>query len=168
MKRVFTKGIRLCQNIIEEYIPCVCFVVMFFAFLYGIFARRILGNPVNWAYPISCMMFTFFGLLAISYADRAPGTHVVFDILYERIPQKIKPIIDLLGDLLILVPFVIVLLPTIKSFSKISIVDTILKISYKYVYVSYLVFIIETIIRYSFRLVMKIMALGKKQEGVIA
>lgn len=70
--------------------------------------RYVFNAPSLWTYDLSVMLGTTLYVLAFGYAllHRA---HVRVDVIYTHLPNRGRAIIDILGDLILLLPLMILL-----------------------------------------------------------
>lgn len=87
---------RLC-DIIELYIPALCMMLLFAAFLIGIISRYVLKDPQSWTYELSTVCFLNMVIASWPYVQRNHG-HIAFDMVYERQGEKTKCAMRILGN----------------------------------------------------------------------
>ena len=107
MKKVF----QVLRDIVELYIPMAALLIMFCAFVFQIFSRYVLNSPVTWAYEVTVMCYLWMVILGACYAYR-DRSHVTFTLIYDMFGVKGKAIIGLLGNVLMLIAFVYMFLPS--------------------------------------------------------
>ena len=81
---------------------------------FEVFMRYALDSPTIWGYDVSVMTGIALYIIAWSYAD-LHNQHVRVDIIYVRLSEKGKAIIDMIGAILFFLPFVAVMLYTSSS-----------------------------------------------------
>ncbi len=97
-------------DIIEEFLGVLFFIGMFCAVTVQIFYRYILGIPLIW--PLELSMFCFIYVIYFGAAMAArKGTHIAFDLIYERFSLKVRAVISILSNILI----ILILLSLIPS-----------------------------------------------------
>ena len=84
------KGTALLRDLVELYIPGLCFVLMFLAFICQIFCRYVLRSPVPWAYEITVACYLWMVVLGACYAQRE-RSHVTFTLVYDRLQPGRRP-----------------------------------------------------------------------------
>ena len=100
---------KLCyviRDVVEQYYPALCLLVLFVSFLIGIFSRYILKNPQPWTYELSTICFMNMVIGSWPYVQRK-HRHIVFDMYYEKQSETIKLAMRIVGNMLILPHFVI-------------------------------------------------------------
>ena len=83
-------------------------VLLMLLVTYEVFMRYVFTKPSLWAYEVTVIMAASLYVLAFSYAH-LHGAHVRVDMIYSHLPNRGKAIIDVLGGLLLFLPFVILL-----------------------------------------------------------
>lgn len=71
---------------------------------YDVFSRYILDSPTIWAFELGYMAMGAHFLLGSAYTQRERG-HIRIDLLYRRLGPRVQALIDLLGYVLLLLPF---------------------------------------------------------------
>lgn len=69
-----------------------------------VFARYVLGQPTIWAFEMGYMGMGAHFLLGGAYTLRKRG-HIRIDLIYSHMPPKVRASVDLLGHLLLMLPF---------------------------------------------------------------
>lgn len=69
-----------------------------------VFARYVLGAPTIWAFELGYMGMGAHFLLGGAYTLKVGG-HIRIDLIYSRLSPKGRALIDLLGHLLLMLPF---------------------------------------------------------------
>lgn len=95
-------------NFVEFLLPSVLFLLLFFAFLWGVICRYVLNAPQSWTYEMSSVCFLAVVILSICIADRE-NAHVCFDMFYAAAGERMQRAMRLLGDLLVFVTALILL-----------------------------------------------------------
>jgi TRAP-type C4-dicarboxylate transport system permease small subunit len=107
MKKVFL----FLRDCVELYIPIAALLIMFCTFVFQIFSRYILNSPVPWAYEVTVMCYLWMVVLGACYAYR-DRSHVTFTLFYDQFGTKAKAFIAFLGNVLMLIAFAYMFLPT--------------------------------------------------------
>jgi TRAP-type mannitol/chloroaromatic compound transport system permease small subunit len=76
---------------------------LIFATVYEVSSRYLFNAPTLWAYEIGYMATGANFLLGAAFALRE-GSHIRIDILYSRLSEKRKALIDVLGYLFLFLP----------------------------------------------------------------
>lgn len=98
-------------DLVNEWIGrviCWLIVVMFIIICFEIFMRYVLGMPTIWVHETAGFLLIYAGMLGGGYTLLHKG-HVNVDILYARIPDRGRAILDLCTWLLFYA-FVIVIM----------------------------------------------------------
>lgn len=88
------------RNLVEQYYPALCLIILFLSFLIGIFSRYILKNPQAWTYELSTVCFVNLVVASWPYVQRE-HRHIVFDMFYEKQSGRTKRIMRIIGNTLI-------------------------------------------------------------------
>lgn len=149
MTTVPRKIVKFVADLVEIYIPCVSFTVMFVSFIIQIFTRYVLNNPQVWTYEMTIFGFIWTALLGALYAKRK-ASHVKFTLLYDMYSPRTQVWIRLVGNGLILIAFIVGFYPALDyvlfmGFKK----STILKIPYDVAFFPFVIFMIGMIIRFA-------------------
>ena len=70
-------------------------VIAVFVYYYEVMARYVFNSPTNWAHESMFLMFGMQYLLAGGFVMRE-GAHVRVDVLYNRLPNRGKAVVDVL------------------------------------------------------------------------
>ena len=134
------KAFYFLRTCVEEYLPMITFSVMFLAFILQIFARYVLRVPQTWVYEVTVTCYLWTVMFGACYTTRMKD-HVQFTLLYDRLKPRGKAILVFLGDLIILVAFIIMIPSTIKFIGQMKMqVTAVFKIGLNIVYFPYIPF----------------------------
>lgn len=109
LKRSFFK----LRDVFEIYIPVTAFTVMFVTFIIQIIARYVFKYPLTWAYEVTVIGFSWTVIFGASYAMRT-RSHVKFTLIYDMLSGKKAALLRLLGNVIILVAFIALIVPSIN------------------------------------------------------
>jgi len=109
-KSIWIKIGKLFLDITEIYIPAIAFSLLFIAFLIQVFFRYFLV-PLTWPLEFTLMMFIWSTLFGACYAMR-DDTHVRFTLIYDNAAPKVKFWMRIIGNLMLLISFIIAFIPT--------------------------------------------------------
>ncbi len=136
------KGTALLRDLVELYIPGLCFVLMFLAFIWQIFCRYVLRSPVPWAYEITVACYLWMVVLGACYAQRE-RSHVTFTLVYDRLQTRKKALVSFLGNLLMLAAFAYAFVPSVEFILFMRMQKTsVLKIGLDIIYFPYIPFML--------------------------
>lgn len=137
-----------------EIATAVCFIVLCLAVSIQVISRYFFNHAFGWGeeFPIFMFLWVSFLAAAVAYRD---GSHLSVDFVVEKLPTKIKKIINYVNLLLSLAfVFIIFYLESQMTFSLSESTFVVMKISKAYCYAGipvacllFSVFIIEKIIR---------------------
>lgn len=145
-EKLIIRILRLLRDVIEKYIPFMCFIILFIAFIAQIFWRYILRNPIGWTSELIVIMFVWMILFGSLLSSRK-NTHVRFTMITDALPKKWDAAFEFLGDLIVAVLFILSVKPTYDYIVFMQIQKTsILHISMKIIFMPYLIFLIGAII----------------------
>jgi len=144
---IMKKFLNHIANIIEIYTPVICFIVMYLTFLLAIFYRYILNNPIAWSLELVRISFLWAALLSISFTFKT-DSHVKFDLIYNLLDERKKIYLRLVGNIIMLIAFILLIEPTISYFMFVKRTTTsIFRLRYDFVYFPFLVMIFMMIVR---------------------
>jgi TRAP-type C4-dicarboxylate transport system permease small subunit len=155
--RQIKKAARRFADFIEVQLPIAVFVMLFLAFLINVFFRYVVRNPQNWTFELSINSFVVVGLLGACAAYRTED-HVVFDLLYTRLNSKGQNILRMISSVIVIVFFSIALPGSIRYLVKLPAVTSIMRIPLRFVFLSFPILLISTVLRSAYRLVLDIKA----------
>ena len=138
---------RLAVDSIEVYLPIVLFILLFLAFLANVFFRYVLRDPQNWTFEFCVYSFVAIGLLGASAAYRKDD-HVVFDLVYNRLSPRGQNIFRLIGNATVAVFFVAALPASALYVMKLPSKTSIMGIPEQVFFVSWIVLMVSTVIRF--------------------
>ncbi len=155
------KAARWFADIIEVHLPIAVFVMLFLAFLINVFFRYVVKNPQNWTFELSINAFLVVGLLGACAAYRTED-HVVFDLLYTRLDSKGQNILRMISYVIVIVVFSIAIPASIRYLLKLRAVTSIMRIPLRFVFSSFPILMISTVLRSAYRLALDIKAFRNK------
>ena len=158
---VVKKIFRWFADFVEVHLPIAVFVMLFLAFLTNVVCRYILRNPQNWTFELSVNAFVIVGLLGACTAYRKED-HVVFDLLYTRLDSKGQNILRMISSVVVIVFFAIALPGSIRYLVKLPAMTSIMRIPLRFIFVSFPILLISSVIRSAYRLVLDIRAFRNK------
>ena len=87
-------------------------VILVVQVTYEVTMRYVFNSPSLWGYELGIMLGATLFVLAFAYTHRQRA-HIRVDVIYVHLPPRVKATIDVLGDLLVFSPLIILL--AIKS-----------------------------------------------------
>ncbi len=159
-KPIWIKIGKLFLDLTEIYIPAIAFSLLFIAFLIQVFFRYFLV-PLTWPLEFTLMMFIWTTLFGACYAMR-DETHVRFTLIYDNSAPKVKFWMRIIGNLILLISFIIAFIPTYNwvnfmSFKK----SNVLKVPMNIVFFPYIIFMIIMMGRIAYNLYIDIRKLPR-------
>lgn len=137
------------RDIIEIYIPTIAFIIMFLTFILQIIMRYIFKYPLTWAYEVTVIGFSWTVILGACYAMRT-RSHVKFTLIYDMFSGKKAAIIRALGNLILVVGFLLLVVPSYKYVKFMNFQATsVFKIKLSWIFSPFVYFLIS-IILYTF------------------
>jgi len=122
--------------------PGIAFTVMFVSFCLQIFSRYILGDQFQWTFEATVVGFLWTVTFGGIWASRQ-HEHVSFSLLYDAFGPKGKAVINLIGNILIVIAFAFLIPAAYEYVAFITIKKTaVLKLSFAALYAPFLAFII--------------------------
>lgn len=141
IKRVF----YILRDVIEIYVPLMAFAVMFLTFILQIVARYVFKYPLTWAYEITVIGFSWSVIFGACYAMRS-RSHVKFTLIYDMLTGKKAAFLRLLGNLIILVAFVALFMPSIEYVKFMDFQSTsVFKIKLSWIFSAFIYFVISMV-----------------------
>ncbi|MEW6068884.1 MAG: TRAP transporter small permease [Nitrospirota bacterium] len=98
-------------NLVERFLGIIFFIGLFGSISIQVFSRYILRHPLTWPTEFSIYCYIYIVYIGAVLATRE-GSHVGFDIIYERFSKKTRLLINIFGNI-----FVILLILTTFSAS---------------------------------------------------
>jgi len=156
IKKILSKLVQF----IEEFIPALGFLIIFFTFITGIFSRYVFRRPVPWTYEVSILAYMWTVYFACGLAMKK-NEHVVFGLFYESRSEKTKKILRVTGNTLIAVSMLIIFMPSIKGILYKSAITGVLRMPVKYVFLPFLLLIVDVFIRSVYKIYIDIAPIQK-------
>lgn len=147
-KKIF-KAINTGLDVVEFVIPIITFCILFVSFVWAVVCRYVLSRPCSWATDIELGCYIWTVLFAASYVMRQDG-HVRFTIVYDLLGPKLQTAMRIISNLMIIIPFSLLVKPAYTYISTIRTISPALQISMKYTYMPMIWFIVSVIV-YAFR-----------------
>ena len=138
-------GARL-MTVLSEGVPMVAFLVVFVTFMMTIICRYVLRFAIPWSYEgsnLGYMYCMFFGSGIALKRDE----HVVFSLLYDKLPPLGKLISKLVYNAALIILIAIVFTPCFKSLMASTMKTGILKMPYKVVFAPFMWMLFECAVR---------------------
>jgi TRAP-type C4-dicarboxylate transport system permease small subunit len=88
-------------DILEKWIPIICFSLMFVVFLIQVFSRYLFNRPLFWADELVTVSYIWAVSISASYVLRRKG-HISFPIVYDKLSPRGKAIFRIAGNAMIL------------------------------------------------------------------
>ena len=152
---------RIFADIVEVFLPVSVFVILFLAFLTNVFFRYVVRDPQNWTFELSVNAFVIVGLVGACLAYRKED-HVVFDLLYARLPPRGKNILRIISYILVIAVFAAALPATLRYLIRMRAVTSIMRIPDRIIFSSLPILLVSTILRSAYRLVLDLKAFKRK------
>jgi TRAP-type C4-dicarboxylate transport system permease small subunit len=132
---------RLVLDLIELHIPTAAFATLFIAFILQIFNRYFL-RPLTWPEEYALIAFIWTALLGGLYAKRM-GSHVEFTIVYDMMSPRVRRIMRIAGNVLVIVALVIAIRPSAEYISFMGFKKSnVLRIPMNLAYTPFVVFLV--------------------------
>lgn len=138
------KILRCLEDVIEIYIPMICFVILFVVFNVQVFLRYVFKAPTMWSSELSGIMFLWLVMFSTNYTTKN-HRHVCFSMAYDAMGEKGKRAFRILGSMLIIVTYSLGLVPCARSILREQRLSTVLRLPLRSIYFPFLVFLIFTI-----------------------
>lgn len=132
-------------ELVEMYIPLAAFCMLFFTFIWATFTRYVLRQPCGWAIDVELGCYLWTILFSASYVMRK-NKHVRFTIVYDMMGPRAQLVMRLISNLLIILPFTCLIMPTWRYLAGLRTVTTALQLPLKFYYMPILWFIVSTVL----------------------
>lgn len=171
-KRALFRILRFIRNVIEEYVPVVCFAVLFVSFLAQVFWRYVLHNPIGWTSELIVVMFVWMVLFGSLYSSRT-NSHIRFTMITDTLPPKMALCFELAGNLLVALLFLLSFIPSWKYINFMAIQKTsVLHIPMPIVFAPYIIMLAGVILYTAAEIIDNICALIgkpplKREEAIL-
>lgn len=165
MKKI-DRAYQKLSDFFEVYLPCCAFVVLFVSYVIMILYRYIFNAQINEVYELSMIAFVWTVVLAASYHSRT-DEHIMFTILYDKLPKKGKRVMRMLGNGIVIVFTVIILPHAVESVRFLAIKkSSLMKIPFNIIYAPFICYLVLTAIHHSILLIKDAAALASAgKEG---
>lgn len=146
-------------DIIEVYLPSVCFIVLFVSYIILIVYRYLLKSSIQWLNELSWISYLWAATLALSYGGRK-GNDVMFTLVYDKCNKNVQKVFRIIGNGLIVILFTVALPHVIGNINFMSIKKTsIMRIPYNFLYSPFILFVVLSDLYCLIRLVKDIASL---------
>ena len=134
------------MTVLSEGVPMVAFLVVFITFMMTIFCRYVLRFAIPWSYEVSILGYMYCMFFGSGIALKR-DEHVVFSLLYDKLPPVGKLISKLAYNLALIVLICIIFTPCLNSLMASTMKTGILKMPYKVVFAPFLWMLFECAFR---------------------
>jgi len=139
------KILLFLRDVIELYIPIISFTFLFIAFILQVFFRYVVNRPLTWTQDIIVVGFCWTVILGACYTMRRKG-QVSFTMLYDQYPPKVAAWARLAGNVLIIVTFAVLVIPSVNYAIFVSFQKTAaLRINYFWIFIPFTYFLLSII-----------------------
>jgi len=133
------------RDIFEIYIPALAFLTMFIAFIIQVTGRFVINVSTSWTRDLIVVCFVWTVLFGACYAMRS-RKHIAFALIYCKLKPKPAALSRLAGNLIILVIFILLFIPSLRySLSLHLLRTTTLKINYTCIFLPFIYLILSVI-----------------------
>ena len=131
---------------LEEAASMAFFALMFGTVIIGVFWRYVLDAPLLWTVNLATIAFIWVVMIGSGLPNR-DEEHIQFDLVYERVSLRVQRWFRILGNLLIIVPFVVAIPATVDYVrfvgdSKVTGLD----LTFDWAYAGIVVFLVATVL----------------------
>ena len=134
------------MTVLSEGVPMVAFLVVFVTFMMTIICRYVLRFAIPWSYEVSILGYMYCMFFGSGIALKR-DEHVVFSLLYDKLPPVGKLISKLAYNLALIVLICIIFTPCLNSLMASTMKTGILKMPYKVVFAPFLWMLFECAFR---------------------
>ncbi len=141
MKRI----LLFLRDVMEIYIPIISFIILFVTFILQVLFRYTGLRAMTWTQDLIVIGFCWSVILGACYTMRKKG-HVQFTMLYELYSPKVAAWARLAGNILIILTFAAMIIPSYKFSLFVGSQKTAsLRISFTWIYIPYVYFLLSII-----------------------
>lgn len=145
-KKTIKDLIKFLIEVIEVYIPTVCFTILFGAFITQIFFRYVLNDPLTGTYEITVVAYTWVAMLTASYA-RKSDENVVFSVVYDKVSFKMQAVFRLVGNTFITVTYLVLFYPAYEQVQFLAYKSTsVFRVPLNIVFFPFVIFLVMIVI----------------------
>lgn len=101
-------GVAKVIHLIEDTLARTFFLLMFITLIVGVFWRFVLDQPLTWTVNVSVLAFLWMVLIGAGLPNWADD-HIQFDLLYERFGRRTQLVMQVIGNMAIVVPCVLII-----------------------------------------------------------
>lgn len=139
------KVLLFLRECLEVYLPIGSFAIMFITFILQVFFRYVVNHPLVWTQDIIVVCFCWTVIFGSCYTMRIHG-HVQFTMLYDAYGPKGAAWARMIGNLLIVVTFALLMIPSMKYSFFLGFQKTpVLRIRYTYIFLPFCYFLCSNI-----------------------
>ena len=132
--------------VLSEGVPMVAFCVVFVTFMMTIFCRYVLRFAIPWSYEVSILGYMYCMFFGSGIALKR-DEHVVFSLLYDKLPPIGQLISKLVYNAVLIVLICVAFVPCFESLMASTMKTGILKMPYKAVFAPFLWMLFECAFR---------------------
>ena len=141
LKRIFL----FLRDIFEVYLPSVAFFCMFVSFIVQVFFRYVVRHPLTWTMEVIIQCFILMVLFGACYNMRGRA-HIKFTMIYDHCKPRPAAILRLLGNIIVVVAFALLIIPSWKYSFFVSFQKTaIFRMSFTFMFLPFVYFLCSTI-----------------------
>jgi TRAP-type C4-dicarboxylate transport system permease small subunit len=134
------------MTVLSEGVPMVAFLVVFVTFMMTIICRYVLRFAIPWSYEVSILGYMYCMFFGSGIALKR-DEHVVFSLLYDKLPPIGQLISKLVYNAVLVVLICIIFVPCLNSLMASTMKTGILKMPYKVVFAPFLWMLFECAFR---------------------
>ncbi|MBQ3479371.1 MAG: TRAP transporter small permease subunit [Clostridia bacterium] len=134
------------MTVLSEGVPMVAFLVVFITFMMTIICRYVLRFAIPWSYEVSILGYMYCMFFGSGIALKR-DEHVVFSLLYDKLPPIGQLICKLVYNAVLVVLIAIIFVPCLNSLMASTMTTGILKMPYKAVFAPFLWMLFECAFR---------------------
>jgi len=133
-------------NFLELHLPTFVFFLLVASVSTQVFSRYVLNHPLPKFFELSIYSFVWVIYLGAALAKRY-NKHIRFDIINKKLSEKTRSIIDIFFDLVTIVVFLFLLVPSIRyTIWNYRVKASALRVPWTYLLLCFPIFIILIII----------------------
>lgn len=118
---------------IELYLPLIAFACLFLTFVFAVISRYVFNRAFGWTTEIELVGYIWTVILAACYAKRR-DRHVRFTLVYDLLGPRMRCVWRIISNLILLVPYLYLFMPTVRYVFKLRTVSFALQIPLKFYY----------------------------------
>jgi TRAP-type C4-dicarboxylate transport system permease small subunit len=116
MGKSIMRVLGIVHSAVIIYLPIICFVAMFIAFILQIFSRYVLTSAWTWPFEITILGFVWTIMFGACYALYR-NDMINFPVIYDGLRARWQMILTIIGNLSVFVLLLLTIVPVYEATS---------------------------------------------------